>query len=88
MTNVALGFDIDHYLNRFIPSSRLHILPTPISWFLGYRREPGSRSDTLAAWFWAFIGAFCGIAIVEAVFHTAYFEARGAPLVIASFVCN
>ncbi|KAI9650242.1 hypothetical protein NHQ30_000255 [Ciborinia camelliae] len=46
----------------------------------------GSRTGSLVIWFWAFIGAFCGIAIIEGIFHrTAYFKKRGTPLVIASF---
>lgn len=79
-----LDFDIDKYLNRFVPSPRLYILPTPISWFLGYRSTPRSRTGSLVIWFWAFIGAFCGIAIVENVYRSAYFKERGSPLVIAS----
>ncbi|KAK6614340.1 hpp family protein [Botrytis cinerea] len=79
-----LDFDIDYYLNRFIPSPRLYILPTPISWFLGYRSKPRSRTGSLVVWFWAFIGAFCGIAIVENIYRLPYFKERGTPLVIAS----
>lgn len=84
----ALDFDIDHYLNRFVPAPRLYILPTPISWFLGYRSKPRSRTSSLVIWLWAFTGAFCGIAIVECVYRTEYFKKRGTPLVIASFVCH
>jgi hypothetical protein len=84
---LALDFNIDDYLNRFIPASRLHILPQYVSWFLGYRREQRAPVGTLVIWFWAFVGAFCGIAIVEGVYSTHYFQERGTPLVIASFVC-
>ncbi|ESZ97953.1 hypothetical protein SBOR_1676 [Sclerotinia borealis F-4128] len=80
----SLDFDIDHYLNRYIPAPRLYILPTSISRFLGYRSQPRSRTGSVVIWFWAFIGAFCGIAIVENVYRTAYFKERGSPLVIAS----
>jgi len=82
---LALNFNIDDYLNRFIPASRLHILPQYVSWFLGYRREHRAPVGTLVIWFWAFVGAFCGIAIVEGVYSTHYFQERGTPLVIASF---
>lgn len=84
----ALDFDIDQYLNRFIPAPRLNILPTPISWFLGYRSKHRSRTSRLVIWLWAFIGAFCGIAIVEGVYSSKYLKERGTPLVIASFVCD
>ncbi|KAF7877574.1 hypothetical protein EAF04_001249 [Stromatinia cepivora] len=80
-----LDFDIDQYLNRFIPSPKFYILPTPISWFLGYRSNPRPRTGSLVIWFWAFIGAFCGIAIIENIYRSAYFKERGSPLVIASF---
>ncbi|QSZ29727.1 hypothetical protein DSL72_004244 [Monilinia vaccinii-corymbosi] len=81
----APDFDIDHYLNRFIPSPRLYILPIPISWFLGYRSKPRSRTSSLVIWLWAFTGAFCGIAIVEGVYKSKYLKERGTPLVIPSF---
>lgn len=84
---LALDFNIDDYLNRFIPASRLHILPKYVSWFFGYRREPRAPVGALVIWFWAFVGAFCGIAIVEGVYSTAFFKEHGTPLVIASFVC-
>ncbi|PQE10097.1 HPP family protein [Rutstroemia sp. NJR-2017a BVV2] len=82
---LALDFNIDDYLNRFIPASRLHILPQYVSWFLGYRREQRAPVGTLVIWFWAFVGAFCGIAIVEGVYSTHFFKEHGTPLVIASF---
>ncbi|KAA8576495.1 hypothetical protein EYC84_006606 [Monilinia fructicola] len=63
----------------------LNILPTPISWFLGYRSKHRSRTSRLVIWLWAFIGAFCGIAIVEGVYSSKYLKERGTPLVIASF---
>ncbi|RAL63143.1 hypothetical protein DID88_004225 [Monilinia fructigena] len=69
----ALDFDIDLYLNRFIPSPRLDILPTPISWFLGYRSKYRPRTSSLIIWLWAFIergtplviGSFGAAAILE-----------------------
>ncbi|KAM3065969.1 hypothetical protein ACMFMG_009808 [Clarireedia jacksonii] len=82
---VALDFNIDDYLNRFIPASRLHILPQYVSWFFGYRREPRAPVGNLVIWFWGFIGAFCGISIVEGVYSTSFFKEHGTPLVIASF---
>lgn len=79
-------FDIDSYLNPFIPANRLHRLPTEISWFLGYRERPRARIGSVAECWWAFLGAFLGLLAVEAVFKSPVLKADGAPIVIASFV--
>jgi len=84
MREIAFNFDVDHYINRFIPRPRLHLLPTPISWFLGYRSSPTRPTGNVVVWFWAFIGAFAGILVVEAVFHAGTLMAHGTPTVIAS----
>jgi hypothetical protein len=80
------SFDIDHYLNRIIPRNHIHLLPKPISWFLGYRESRPAPIGNVFVWWWAFIGAFAGILVVEAVFQTKYFQAEGTPIVIASLV--
>jgi hypothetical protein len=37
---------------------------------------------------WAFIGAFGGLSLLQAIFgHAPYFIERGAPPIIASYVC-
>lgn len=87
MPSVATSFDIDRYINRFVPPSWLHRLPKPIARFLGYRHPPAPPIGNVLVWWWAFIGAFSGILIVEAVFHTNKLQAEGVPLVIASLVC-
>ena len=81
-----LDFDIDRYINRIIPRNRLHLLPKPISWFLGYRNSSPPRIGNVFVWWWAFIGAFAGTLVVEAVFHTEALRAEGTPIVIASLV--
>lgn len=45
-----LDFDVDRYLNPWIPHNRLYILPKPISRWLGYRSEP--QKDPHAAFQW------------------------------------
>jgi hypothetical protein len=86
MSGLAFSFDVDHYINPFIPRSFLHLLPTPISWLLGHHSKPRPPMGSVLVWFWGFIGAFVGILVIEAVFHTEALQARGTPLVIASFV--
>jgi len=81
----AFDFDIDTHLNRFVPRSRLYLLPKPISWFLGYRSSPQPRLGRLLINAWAGIGAFVGLIIVEAVFRTPTLQNHGSPVIIASF---
>ncbi|KAG7089424.1 hypothetical protein E1B28_011110 [Marasmius oreades] len=65
---------------------RLSRIPTPISHFLGYRPSPPGKVPDYLVWFWSFIGAFCGIALLQAVFSQAhYFTERGVPSIIASY---
>lgn len=78
--------DVDKYLNRFIPRSRIHRLPLPIARFLGYRAHPRKELGNIIIAAWSFIGAFCGVAIIEGVFMTPSIRAHGAPLIIGSFV--
>lgn len=79
--------DIDRYLNRIVPASPLHKLPTPMSRFLGYRKEHRQDVGNVLGAFWSFIGAFCGLAVVAAVFNnTGSIQQHAPPALIASFV--
>ncbi|OCK78839.1 hypothetical protein K432DRAFT_444335 [Lepidopterella palustris CBS 459.81] len=81
-----VNFDIDRYLNRFIPPSQLHRLPYPIARFLGYRRSPEQDAGNLLAAFWSFVGTFCGLAVVAAVFNSSpSIQQDHPPALIASF---
>ncbi|KIM93261.1 hypothetical protein OIDMADRAFT_46333 [Oidiodendron maius Zn] len=84
MPTSPYDFDIDRYVSRIVPRSRLHLLPKPISRFLGYRSTPAAPTGSILIWCWSFIGAFCGILIVEAVFETKHFQTQGVPPVVAS----
>jgi hypothetical protein len=86
MKEVPLDFDIDHYLNPYIPYNKLHLLPKPISWFLGYRKNNRKAIGSLVVVWWSFIGAFVGMLVVEAVYMTHGLQSDGAPIVIASLV--
>ncbi|KAJ6007630.1 hypothetical protein N7540_011606 [Penicillium herquei] len=79
-------FDIDRYLNPFIPAPRWHLVPQPVAHFLGYRKEPPKQLGNIAIAFWSLVGAFCGVALVASVSeHVPSFEARDAPAIIGSF---
>ncbi|KAF9695252.1 hypothetical protein EKO04_006850 [Ascochyta lentis] len=78
--------DVDRYLNRVIPPSPLHKLPTPVSRFLGYRKEQKQDVGNILGAFWSFLGAFCGLAVVAAVFNnTESIQQHAPPAFIASF---
>lgn len=79
--------DIDHYLNLFIPASPLHRFPTPIARFLGYRKERRQDIGNILGAVWSLVGAFCGLAVVAAVFNnTESIHRHSPPALIASFV--
>jgi HPP family len=81
-------WDIDTYLNPFTPRSYLYLLPRPISRFLGYRPPHSSRPSAhpVAVWAWSFLGAFLGVALIEAVYlHLPRLDEKHVPIVIASF---
>ena len=84
---MKLDFDIDVYLNRFIPRPWLHRLPQWMSWGLGYRWKLQKNISSVIIWLWTFIGAFCGVAVVQAVFErNQYFLNRNVPNIVGSFV--
>jgi hypothetical protein len=79
--------DIDRYLNRILPPSPLHKLPTPVSRWLGYRAEQHQDVGNILGAFWSLVGAFAGLAVIVAVFnHTGVIHAHHPPALIASFV--
>ncbi|KAJ5657653.1 uncharacterized protein N7484_001302 [Penicillium longicatenatum] len=83
---ISWQFDIDRYLNPFIPAPRWHCIPRPVAHFLGHRAEPPKPLGNLAIAFWSLIGAFCGVALVASVSeHVPSFEARDSPAIIGSF---
>ncbi|KAI1650129.1 HPP family protein [Daldinia loculata] len=79
-------FEIDQYLNPWIPAAPWNHLPYPIAHFLGHRPEHQRPLGNIAMIFWAFIGVFCSLTIIEAVGHAIpSFEEHGAPMIIGSF---
>ena len=86
MHHPSFDFDVDRYINPFIPRNRVHLLPKPISWILGHRSSAPAPIGSVVVWWWSFFGALCGILVVEAVFETKLLTSDGAPIVIGSFV--
>ncbi|KAF6817773.1 hpp family protein [Colletotrichum sojae] len=79
-------FDIDRFLNPFVPAPPWAYLPYPIAHFLGYRRTKPDNVGNLVPTFWACIGVFCGVAVVAKVSHLVpSFREHGAPIIVGSF---
>jgi len=82
------NLDIDRHINRVVPASQLPKLPALVARFLGYRKETQQQDvgNVLGA-FWSLVGAFCGLAVVAAVFNnTESIQWHHPPALIASFV--
>ena len=87
MTLGAWNFDVDRYLNHIVPPPPWRHLPYPVAWFFGYRKGKPNDIGNLRPIFWAFIGIFCAILIIEVVsLHVPSFQDHNAPLIVGSFV--
>ena len=78
--------DIDKYLRPYIPRNLVRKLPRPLSHFLGHRDKAGTRIGNVLVAAWALLGAFVGVAVIEAAFMAPVIKDHGVPLLIASFV--
>ncbi|OAA52786.1 HPP family protein [Beauveria brongniartii RCEF 3172] len=82
----AWNFDIDRYLNPIIPSPPWRYMPYPVAHFLGHRRTKPANTGNLMPTFWAFIGIFCAIIIVQVTStHIPAFESHHVPAIVGSF---
>jgi hypothetical protein len=80
-----LDFDMDRYVNPWLPHNRVGRLPAPISRFLGYRKDTYKEPPAPVQWFSAFVGAFIGILIVGAIFKYAPgVTNHNPPVIVAS----
>lgn len=87
MNPLAWNVDIDVYLNRFIPSPPWQHLPYRLAWFLGYRKEKPRELGNVVVIFWAFIGIFLGLLLIElATRYIPVVEKNGGPIIVGSFV--
>lgn len=81
------NFDIDYYIQPIIPAPPWQSLPYPVSRFFGYRKQKPVATGNLMPIFWAFIGVFCAILVLEVtVTHVPSFESHGVPTIVGSFV--
>lgn len=62
-------------------------LPPEITHWFGVRNQPPPAKPLWISLIWAFVGAFCGLSLLQAVFgHASYFVDRGVPQLVASYV--
>ncbi|KAM5347234.1 hypothetical protein ACJ41O_010239 [Fusarium nematophilum] len=79
-------FDIDRFLNPFVPSPPWRHVPYPVAYFLGHRKDKPRDIGTVVPVFWAFIGILSCISIIEvASERIPSFKERGAPIIVGSF---
>ncbi|KAK4501486.1 hypothetical protein PRZ48_007295 [Zasmidium cellare] len=80
-----LDFDVDRYLNPWIPHNRLYILPKPISRWLGYRSEPAKEPYQVLQWPVTFLATIAGLCLVGGIGNYAPgITTWHPPVVIAS----
>ncbi|KXN91382.1 hypothetical protein AN958_00905 [Leucoagaricus sp. SymC.cos] len=61
-------------------------LPSWLSRWFGYRSAPSPKQPDYIIYIWSFIGAFCGISVIQAVFEQGqYFVRRKVPSIVASY---
>ena len=83
----AWNFDIDQHLNRIIPAPPWRHIPYPVARFFGYRTSKPRDIGNLRPIFWAFVGVFCSLCVIEVVsLHVPTFKHRKVPLIVGSFV--
>ncbi|TKA77207.1 hypothetical protein B0A55_02584 [Friedmanniomyces simplex] len=79
------NFNLDRYLNPYIPHSRLHAFPQPFRHFLGHRSKPHIEPPALVQWPLIFISTLAGLCLVAGIFNYGpAIAALHPPVMIAS----
>ncbi|KAL9067978.1 MAG: hypothetical protein Q9161_006501 [Pseudevernia consocians] len=78
-------FDVDKYLKSYVPRNLVNRLPKPLSHFLGHRNTPRTEIGNIIVAGWALLGAFVGVATIEAAFMAPTIKDHEVPLLIGSF---
>ena len=80
-----LNFDIDRYINPWIPHNRLYLFPKPVSRFLGYRAEPHKEPAAALQWPVTFLATVAGLCLVAGIDnYTPGVSQIHPPILIAS----
>lgn len=62
-----LDFDVDRYVNPYVPHNRLHIFPQFISRWLGYRTTPQKEPWQVVQWPITFLATVGGLCLVGGI---------------------
>jgi len=80
-----IHFDIDEYLDRFVPHNQAHRFPKPIARFLGHRDTPAPQIGNILVAIWALVGAFLGLLVVGAMLKfSSHLQSYHPPILFAS----
>ncbi|KAI8628719.1 HPP family protein [Xylariaceae sp. FL1651] len=80
-----LHFDIDDHLNPFLPSPPWHVIPYPISYMLGYRKQPPEKYGNILLIIRALLGVFVSLVLIQLVSRYVLGVAPNGPLIVGSF---
>lgn len=84
-TNHILNFDIDAFLNPYIPRNRLDLFPRPLAHFLGHRDHTPKEPHHLISWILTFFATIAGLCLVGGVYNYAPLIAQwNPPALVAS----
>jgi hypothetical protein len=87
ITAKDIHFDVDEYLNPYLPSNPIKRLPKPIARFLGYRKEPAAPIGNILVSLWALVGAFLGLLVVSTTYKfSGELQTWHPPVLFASLV--
>lgn len=84
----SLQFNIDDYLEPFVPRDRVGRLPKPIHHFLGHRDEAQQPVGNIAIATWSLLGGFIGTVILASFFKSDFIKNHGGPVIVGSYVCH
>jgi hypothetical protein len=68
VTPKAIHFDLDVYLNPYIPPNPIRRFPKWVARFLGHRDETAEELGNVLVSLWALLGAFLGLLVTAAVY--------------------
>jgi len=85
VSHQLVHFDIDRYLNPWIPANKLSALPKPVSRLLGFRAESTAEIPALYQWPITFVATVAGLCLTSAVLQFAPgLHSWNPPVIIAS----
>lgn len=81
-------FDIDEHLNKIVPPPPWKYVPYPVAYMLGHRKGKLPEIGNIAMIFWAAIGIFCSIILIELASRRIHALEQNGTLIVASFVSS